>query len=132
MAYRILIVDDSKSIRLMLKKVLKMLEYDIDAVFEAENGKEALEVLRNEWIDIVFTDIYMPEMDGLTLIQKIKEEGLMESLPIVVVSSDTAETTVQQAQELGAKFYIKKPFDPNQIDEALQSFFRYKEEDDEG
>lgn len=73
MRHNLLIVDDEELIRQGLKARLEYLGIDVDKIFEASNGNEAIEVVKNHTVDIVVTDIRMPDMDGLTLIREVQK-----------------------------------------------------------
>ena len=73
MSYNILIVDDSKTVRSMIAKALDIADLPLDQLHQAENGSQALDLLREHWIDLVLTDINMPEMDGMQLVRTMKE-----------------------------------------------------------
>jgi two-component system chemotaxis response regulator CheY len=87
MAYSIMIVDDSETIRAVLERSLVMTKLPIDKVEQAINGKDAVEKLRDCWIDIVFTDLHMPEMDGVGLIDAITTNPEYCDIPVVVIST---------------------------------------------
>ena len=116
---RILVADDEKSIRLVLKKFLTSRGHD---VLEAENGREVLEVLKKEPVDLVFLDLKMPKLSGLEVLEKI------ENTPVVVLTAyGTMDYTVK-AIELGAADYITKPFSFEEISEVLKKLLTKKEE----
>jgi two-component system, chemotaxis family, chemotaxis protein CheY len=115
MAINILIVDDSATIRSIIKKTLQIAEVSIGELFEAANGKEALDVLGNNWIDIIFADINMPVMGGLEMIEKMNQDGLLKTIPVVVVSTEGSETRIEELRSKGIKAFIRKPFAPEQI-----------------
>ena len=71
MSYNILIVDDSKTIRSVIKKTLDIADVPVGDLYEAENGKEALDVMNSNWIDLIFADINMPVMTGIEMIKKM-------------------------------------------------------------
>ena len=79
MAYSIMIVDDSETIRAVLCRAIAMTMLPVDSVVQAVNGLDALDKLKTTWVDIIFTDINMPEMDGITLFEKMMalEENLV-------------------------------------------------------
>jgi two-component system chemotaxis response regulator CheY len=112
MSYRVLIVDDSSVVRTMVKKAVSMAGLDIEEVHEAGNGREALEMLQRHWVDIVFTDLHMPEMTGIELVQAMARSGVLATTPVVVVSSDPSESRVEELRRLGVRAYLKKPFRP--------------------
>lgn len=121
MAFTILVVDDSETIRTIIMRTLQIAEVPISKLFQASNGKEALEVLKKEWIDLMFVDINMPVMDGIELIDKIKEDDTFKDLAIVVISTEGSTTRINQLQEKGIKAYVRKPFTPEQVSSILIS-----------
>ncbi|HVP68849.1 MAG TPA: response regulator [Anaeromyxobacteraceae bacterium] len=112
MSYRVLIVDDSSVVRSMVKKAVSMAGLDVEEVHEACNGREALDKLQSHWVDIVFTDLHMPEMTGIELVEAMARSGVLATTPVVVVSSDPSETRVEELRRLGVRAYLKKPFRP--------------------
>jgi len=124
MSYRVLIVDDSSVVRSMVKKAVSMAGLDIEEVHEAGNGRQALETLQRHWVDIVFTDLHMPEMTGIELVEAMARSGVLATTPVVVVSSDPSESRVEELRRLGVRAYLKKPFRPEGfraiIEEVLQ------------
>jgi two-component system chemotaxis response regulator CheY len=119
MAFNILLVDDSLTVRAVIAKALQLAEVDIGKLFEAGNGQEALDVLDKEWVDLVFADISMPVMDGEQFVARLNETGAIADLPVVIVSSAGSEPRVQRLKELGIRDYIQKPFTPEQIREVV-------------
>lgn len=119
MGYRILVVDDSEIIRGVVRKSIKMSGLQVDVIFEAGNGVEALGTLENEWIDIVFADLNMPEMSGMELVQKMSEDNLLDSIPVVVVSSEHSQARINELMKQGIKAYIKKPFRPENFRDVV-------------
>ena len=75
MAYNILLVDDSATVRAIISKTLTMAGVETGQIFEAANGQEALELLGREWVDLVFADINMPVMGGVEMIEKMYQDG---------------------------------------------------------
>ncbi|MBU1218876.1 response regulator [Myxococcota bacterium] len=112
MSYRVLVVDDSEIVRNIIKKAINMSGVEIQTIFEACNGKEALAVLDKEWIDIVFTDLNMPEMTGFELVENMKNGDLLSDIPVVVVSSEQSTLKIEELLSSGVREYIKKPFRP--------------------
>jgi diguanylate cyclase (GGDEF)-like protein len=103
----ILVVEDSLSVRNLVMSILDKLKLNI---FEAKNGCEALNILENKNIDLIITDLTMPQMSGKELIKKVRKKKKMSELPIVVISSLDDNTTFLKALKLGANDYLKKPF----------------------
>ena len=119
MAYNVLIVDDSKVIRLMIGKTLRLANIALGKVFEAGDGKEALKVLEKEWVDMVIADINMPVMTGIELVDEMATRGMLDSTPVVIVSTERSVTRIQELQAKGVKAYLSKPFTPENIREVV-------------
>lgn len=115
MAYNVLIVDDSLPMRSVIKKTIKASGFRVGQLFDASNGKEALGVLKQEWLDLVLTDYNMPDMDGLELIKEMKRDEALEAIPVVMVTTEGSQQRVKEFLENGAADYIKKPFTPEEI-----------------
>jgi len=121
MAFNVLVVDDSSSMRAVIKKIVKISGLRVGECWEAADGKEAMNVLSNQWVDLVLTDINMPNMNGLELVKAMKEDELLKSIPVVIVTTEGSEKRVQEFMSLGASGYIKKPFQPEDIKAILSS-----------
>lgn len=121
MAFNVLIVDDSSSMRAVIKKIIKVSGFDVGEFLEAADGQAALNVLGDSWVDLVLTDINMPKMDGLDLIREMKKDEILRSIPVVVVTTEGSEKRVQESMEVGASGYIKKPFMPEDIIKTLSN-----------
>ena len=119
----VLIVDDSAAIRKILQRVLRQADVPVGAVFEAGDGFEALETLKNEKIGLVLSDINMPNMDGLEFLGKMKAEAIWKDLPVIMISTEGSQNKVLEAVGLGAAGYVRKPFTAEQIKEKLAGLF---------
>jgi two-component system chemotaxis response regulator CheY len=115
MALRVLIVDDSRVMRAFVRRVLDLSGLDAAPVFEAADGQEALDLLEREWVDVVLTDINMPNMDGEELVAKLSERGLLDLVTVIVVSTDATAARMERLQKLGAHGYLSKPFQPEKL-----------------
>ena len=121
---KILIVDDSRMIRSVLKRSLSLVGVDPGCVTEAENGKEALDLVQDGDFDVVLTDIHMPEMTGVEFIVEARKQPRFANLPIAVISSEhTAERKIQLGQ-VGVKHFIQKPFTPEDIKRVLVDYLK--------
>lgn len=120
MALNILIVDDSITVRAVIAKTLQIAEVPVNELHEAENGQVALEILKNHWIDLVFADINMPVMTGVEMIERMNEDGLLKSIPVVVVSTEGSATRIDSLKEKGISAYIRKPFTPEALKEVIE------------
>jgi two-component system, chemotaxis family, chemotaxis protein CheY len=119
MAFNMLIVDDSSSMRSIIKKTIQMSGFDVGICLDSANGEEALKVLKDQWVDVILTDIHMPVMDGIGLLRKLKEDDLLKSIPVVIITTEGREQKLDEALSLGACVCIKKPFTPEQIRRTL-------------
>lgn len=115
MAFNFLVVDDSPVMRKVIIKTVKLSGVDIGEMYEAGNGIEGLEEARNNWVDLILTDINMPEMDGITFIKELKEDEVLKSIPVIVISTEGRDDVVKKALDYGASDYITKPFRPEEI-----------------
>ena len=116
MGYTILIVDDNKFPRLLLKRALK--EFSDFEINEATNGMEALEKIRDINPDLIFLDLTMPEMDGYELLELLQKKGL--SLKIVVVSADVQPKAIKRVTDLGACSFLEKPVKEEEVKDVLR------------
>ena len=104
---KILAIDDEELNLMMLKQRLKKHQFD---VMTAHSGQEALDLLDRETFDAVLLDINMPEIDGLEVLQSIRQADVNRSLPILILSADGTVETISRAYQLGASDYLVKPF----------------------
>jgi two-component system chemotaxis response regulator CheY len=121
MAFQLLIVDDSETMREFIVRVINLSGLDIGGCSHASNGREALEVLRSSWIDIVLTDVNMPVMNGEEFLACMAADELLRSIPVVVVSTDGTHHRVDRMMSLGAKGYITKPFTPEMLRNTIEN-----------
>lgn len=119
MALNILLVDDSATVRAVISKALKLAGVDINELHQAAHGQDALDVLDKQWIDLIFCDISMPVMDGEEFVQVMNDKGMIETIPVVIVSSAGSEPRVARLKENGVRDYIQKPFTPERIREVV-------------
>jgi two-component system, chemotaxis family, chemotaxis protein CheY len=115
MAYRVLIVDDSPAMRGFVKRVIEISGFELSYCAEAGNGYEALDRLREEWVDLILTDINMPGMDGEEFLRRLDADDMLRSLPVVVISTDATSRRIKTMLALGARGYITKPFTPEAL-----------------
>ena len=113
---KVLVVDDSKSARLRVTRALA--KYPVSVV-QVDDGQAAIELLAKEHFVTVFSDIDMPRMSGLELLQSIKQEPRLESIPVIMISSRSIETAGKQARLIGALEYIQKPLTPERFDAVV-------------
>ena len=119
MGVNILIVDDSSVMRKILERSLRQaVPTGIDLVIEAGDGAEALEKLETQTFQVVFSDINMPNVNGLEFLRRLKETS-HKDVPVIMVTTEGGEKTVLEAISLGAKGFIRKPFTPQQMESTL-------------
>jgi two-component system, chemotaxis family, chemotaxis protein CheY len=116
---RALIVDDSKTIRMILSRILKELGYEI---CEAANGKEALAVMESQKaaVDFVLADWNMPEMNGLDLLKRLRQDPELAGLKVIMVTTETEMDHMVSALAAGANEYVMKPFTKDILKEKLE------------
>ena len=114
---KVLIVDDSKAMRMIVKRTLARTDLDRCEVVEAENGADALTKIESEHPDLVLCDWNMPEMSGIEFLKQLRESG--SQVPFGFITSESGEDTKNLALESGAQFIITKPFTPESLNAAL-------------
>ncbi len=119
MSYSILIVDDSLPMRSVIKRTLKAAGYGNADLIEAANGQEAIDRLKNNWVDLILTDYNMPVMNGLEFIKAIKKEELSKDIPVLIISTEGHESKINEFMEYGAAGYITKPFTAETIRDLI-------------
>ncbi|MEG1288140.1 MAG: response regulator transcription factor [Bacilli bacterium] len=118
---KVLVVDDEKLIRDVIKEYLKLENFD---AFEAENGLEAIELVKNEDFDIIIMDIMMPKMDGYTACKEIKA---IKNIPFIMLSARGEEYDKLIGFELGIDDYVTKPFSPKELIARIKAVTKRKE-----
>ena len=121
MAYKILLIDDSAIVRKMLKKTLELSGLELSEVLEAGNGQEGLDVLRREWVDLVFLDINMPVMNGMEFMRVINADDILSKTPVVVVSTEGSQDRQDELFNLSIKAFVRKPVTPEILSETIAS-----------
>lgn len=124
MALNIMIVDDSPMMRTFIRKVVDLTGLEVGSYCEAADGEEALKSLRVHWMDLVLTDINMPQMNGEQLIRCLEKDELLKTIPVIVVSTDSSHNRVQQMLTLGAKGYVSKPFLPEALRDEVEKVLK--------
>lgn len=118
MSFNVLVVDDSKVMRAMVIRTLKMSGIPLGEIHQAGDGSQALEVLGENWVDLALVDINMPVMNGEELIDRVRETPELRDLAIVVVSTESSRTRIEKVQKQGARF-VHKPFTPEVLREQV-------------
>lgn len=129
MALNILVVDDSATVRAVIAKTLEIAGVRVAELHNAANGKEALEILGDHWVDLVFADINMPVMGGIEMIEKMYSDGLLKSIPVIIVSTEGSATRIEQLKAKGVSAYIRKPFAPEMVRKVVDDIIGAQDED---
>lgn len=118
---KFLVVDDFSTMRRIVRNLLKELGYS--NVEEAEDGAIALNKLKNGDFEFVVSDWNMPNMDGLTMLQNIRADPALASLPVLMVTAEAKKENIIAAAQAGANGYVVKPFTAATLDEKLSKIF---------
>jgi len=122
MGHRVLIVEDSPTMRKLLVFALRRLEGA--EIVECQDGMDGLRQLSGEPFDIALVDVDMPVMEGLELIRLIRNEDTLEQIPIVVITTEGASEDRKRALELGADEYLCKPIQANRVLEVVEGLLK--------
>lgn len=116
MAHKILSIDDSRTIRMIVTRTLK--NHDC-IVVEACNGEEGLAAAAAEKPDAILLDITMPVMDGITMLTKLREDAALKDIPVIMLTAESSRENVAHIARLGVRDYLVKPFKEEQLIEKL-------------
>ncbi|PIB27402.1 two-component system response regulator [Maribacter sp. 4U21] len=112
---KLLIVDDEPHIRMLIEQTLEDLEdVGVELLF-AENGEQALDIIKKEQPNLVFLDVMMPKMNGMEVCQKVKKELKLTEVYIILLTAKGQEVDRQKGLDMGADRYMTKPFDPDEM-----------------
>lgn len=132
MKMTIVIADDSRTARFLIRQYLEMVGFYQAEFIEAENGREALQLVKQNQADILFTDYKMPEMDGLDLLRRVKASPALHELPVVVITSFANQAKIDELSENGAFAVLQKPLSLSKLHETMKPFLssgEYGEQD---
>jgi len=115
---KVLIVDDSSVMRKIIERSLRQAGLDLTEVLEASNGAEGLAAVQTG-LDMIFSDINMPVMDGLEFLKNLASVDAAKGVPVVMITTEGSEARVVEALSAGAKGYLRKPFTPEQVKERV-------------
>ncbi|PID73058.1 MAG: two-component system response regulator [Desulfobacterales bacterium] len=119
MGKSVLLVDDSSTMRKIIGRSLRQAGLEFDNIYEASDGLEALEVLEAKQVDIVLSDINMPNLDGISFLREKASRDAIKGIPVLMISTETGDDIIGEAKSLGAVGAIKKPFTPDKVNEVL-------------
>ena len=120
MKMTIVIADDSKTARFLIRQYLEMVGFYQAEFIEAENGRQALQLVKDNQADILFTDYKMPEMDGLDLLRRVKASPVLHDLPVIVITSFANQAKIDELSENGAFAVLQKPLSLSKLHETLK------------
>lgn len=119
MGKKVLIVDDSAVMRKIVERSLRQAGVEVGEVVEANNGVEALAMVKESSFDLILSDINMPMMDGLEFVRQLQEVDNAKDVPVVMITTEGSESRVVEALSCGARGYIRKPFTSDQVREYV-------------
>lgn len=119
MATSVLIIDDSNTMRKIVQRSLRQAGFEFDKILEAGDGQEALSVLAGEKVDLILSDINMPNMDGLEFLRQKAANDAIKNIPVVMITTEAGADIIGEARSLGAKGSIKKPFTADQVQDII-------------
>ena len=120
MSLRIMIVDDSPVMRAFVRRSVGLTGLDVGEYCEAGDGEDALRLLRERRMDLVLTDVNMPNMNGEEFVRRLGEDALLRNIPVIVVSTDASRHRVRRMLALGARGYVTKPFLPEALRDEVE------------
>ena len=115
----ILIVDDSTTTRAVIARMIQATGVPVGPLVEAANGREALDVMASGAISLVLTDLNMPVMDGIELLNQMRGNEKLRAIPVVVISAQPDEAQIEQLKTAGANAYLQKPVTPKAIRDTI-------------
>lgn len=122
MGLTILLVDDSSTMRSVIRRTVTMANLELDDIVEAGSGTEALEIMEALKVDLVLADINMPEMSGIEMTMKMQKDPQLKAIPVIIVSTEASITRINQLKkDHGVKGYVHKPFTPEQIRDEIHA-----------
>ncbi len=118
---KILIVDDFATMRRIVKNILKQLGYT--NFVEAQDGKEALKILKSQHIDFIVSDWNMPNMSGLELLKAVRADEALKDIPFLMVTAEALKENIVEAVKAGVSNYIVKPFTAETLSKKIEKIF---------
>lgn len=127
----IVIADDSRTARFLIRQYLEMVGFYQAEFVEAENGRVALQLVKDNNANILFTDYKMPEMDGLDLLRRVKASPALHDMPVVVITSFANQAKIDELSENGAYAVLQKPLSMSKLHETMKPFLSYEDYGDQ-
>ncbi|NGP87415.1 response regulator [Fodinibius halophilus] len=125
MSTQILIVDDSAMMRKVIEKTINICDIDDVHIYEAGNGKEGLDMMKEHPVDLLIMDISMPVMDGMEMLKVVRKNESIEALPILIVSNESNKRRIEELISQGTVF-VHKPFTPEELGDNILEVIREK------
>jgi two-component system chemotaxis response regulator CheY len=129
---RILVADDSSTARMFVIRCLQIVGCRDAEFVQATNGREAFETLKEQATDLIVTDLNMPEMDGATLLKKVKASPRFNEIPVIVITSAHNPAKSEELQKMGAMAVLEKPVSPPALMTVISTFIQPEEKSNDG
>lgn len=123
MDIKILVADDMETMRASVCALLQHFGYA--NVAEARDGYQALDIIRADKVDLLITDLDMPNMDGITLLRAIRSDDALKTLPVIFLTADAEKSTIVNAMQSGADDYLLKPFAMDVLEQKIKKIFQH-------
>jgi two-component system, chemotaxis family, chemotaxis protein CheY len=120
MAFRVLIADDSPAMRLVIRRVVQLSGFAVDAFIEAADGEQALRALGRQPVDVVLTGIDMPNVNGEQLLVALQGDQRLREIPVIVVSREATRRRIHHLRKLGARGFVTKLFQPQTLRHEME------------
>lgn len=130
MIINVLIVDDSSVMREMIAKTMRVSGLPLGHIYQAGNGREGLDLLKEHWVDLAIVDINMPVMNGEEMIDRMQDDPELKDVSIVVISTESSNTRIERLLHKGVEF-VHKPFTPESIRDTVKKMMNIGKSDDE-
>ncbi len=121
MGNKVMIIDDSITVRQMVGFTLKNAGFD---VVDAENGVDALKKVEEEDISLFICDVNMPEMDGITFLEKLRSNESYKHAPLIMLTTESGVDKIEKGKKAGAKAWMVKPIQPEQLLDAVKKLMK--------
>jgi two-component system chemotaxis response regulator CheY len=118
---KLLVVDDSATMRKIIGRNLNKGAYRSAEILEAGDGKAALELLKAEPVDLILSDVNMPNLNGLELLDALRADAKLAAIPVIMITTEASPDAIRDMSARGAKACVAKPFTPEQLEEAIEA-----------
>jgi two-component system, chemotaxis family, chemotaxis protein CheY len=119
MAKKVMIIDDSNTMRKIISRSLRQAGLEFETILEAGDGQIALDLLKQESPDIILSDINMPNMNGIEFLKEKAANENIKDIPVIMITTESGNDIISEAMSLGAKGSIKKPFTPDEVQSVI-------------